>query len=93
MIRTFRDSRTEAAFEGASVPMWHPDLTRRAMRKLHAVDAAASLADLRAMPGNRLEKLRGDRTGQWSIRVNGRWRICFEWIDGHAELVELVDYH
>lgn len=75
------------------MPMWHPDLTRRAMRKLHAVDAVASLADLRAMPGNRLEKLRGDRGGQWSIRVNGRWRICFEWIDGHAELVELVDYH
>ena len=75
------------------MPMWHPDLTRRAMRKLHAVDAATSLADLRAMPGNRLEKLRGDRSGQWSIRVNGRWRICFEWIEGHAELVELVDYH
>lgn len=93
MIASFRDPRTEAVFDGEPVPMWHPDLLRRAVRKLHSIDAAASLGDLRAMPGNRLEKLRGDRDGQWSIRVNDRWRICFEWIDGHAEQVELVDYH
>ena len=93
MIRSFRDANTESVFDGHHVPLWHPELTRRALRKLHALDAAASLADMRSMPGNRLEKLRGDRAGQWSIRVNERWRICFLWIDGHAEQVELVDYH
>jgi proteic killer suppression protein len=93
MIRPFRDTRTESVFEGDHVPMWHPELTRRAMRKLHALDSAHGIGDLRAMPGNRLEKLIGDRAGQWSIRVNDRWRICFRWIDGHAENVELVDYH
>ena len=93
MIRSFRDTRTESVFEGDHVPMWHPELTRRAMRKLHSLDSAHGIGDLRAMPGNRLEKLIGDRAGQWSIRVNDRWRICFRWIDGHAENVELVDYH
>ena len=93
MIRSFRDTRTESVFEGDHVPMWHPELTRRAMRKLHALDSAHGIGDLRAMPGNRLEKLIGDRAGQWSIRVNDRWRICFRWVDGHAENVELVDYH
>jgi len=93
MIISFRDPRTAAVFGGESPPMWHPQLVRRAVRKLHAIDAAASLRDLRAMPGNRLEKLQGDRSGQWSIRVNDRWRICFQWADGHAEQVELVDYH
>ena len=93
MIRSFRDPWTEAVFEGVQVPMWHPELSRAALRKLHAVDAAATLGDLRSMPGNRLEKLQGNRSGQWSIRVNQRWRICFRWIDGHAEQVELVDYH
>jgi proteic killer suppression protein len=93
MIRSFRDSRTEVVFEGGRVPMWHPELSRRAMRRLHALDAATCLGDLRAMPGNRLEKLVGDRAGTWSLRVNDRWRICFRWTDGHAEHVELVDYH
>jgi proteic killer suppression protein len=93
MIRSFRDTRTESVFEGDHVPMWHPKLTRRAMRKLHALDPAHGIGDLRAMPGNKPEKLIGDRAGQWSIRVNDRWRICFRWIDGHAENVELVDYH
>ena len=93
MIRSFRDVRTEAVFDGEQVPMWHPILSRGAQRKQHAIDAAAVLGDLRAMPGNRLEKLQGDRSGQWGIRVNQRWRICFHWIDGHAEQVELVDYH
>jgi len=93
MIRSFRDRRTEDVFERGHVPMWHRELTRRAVRRLHALDAAATLGDLRAMPGNRLEKLVGDRSGQWSIRVNERWRICFSWVDGHAEQVELGDYH
>ena len=63
------------------------------LRKLVAVDAAEQLADLRVPPGNRLEKLRGDRAGQHSIRVNEQWRICFRWKDGNAYDVEIVDYH
>ena len=63
------------------------------LRKLVAVDAAEELSDLRVPPGNRLEKLRGDRSGQHSIRVNEQWRICFRWKDGNAYEVEIVDYH
>jgi len=63
------------------------------LRKLVALDAAETLDDLRVPPGNRLEKLTGDRTGQYSIRVNGQWRVCFRWHDGDAYDVELVDYH
>lgn len=63
------------------------------LRKLVAVDAAEQLSDLRVPPGNRLEKLRGDRAGQHSIRVNEQWRICFRWRDGNAHEVEIVDYH
>jgi proteic killer suppression protein len=63
------------------------------LRKLGHVDAAVRLDDLRLPPGNRLEKLHGDRAGQHSIRINDQWRICFRWIDGHAHDVELVDYH
>jgi len=63
------------------------------LRKLVALDAAEQLEDLRVPPGNRLEKLRGDRAGQHSIRVNDQWRICFRWKDGNAYDVEIVDYH
>jgi proteic killer suppression protein len=63
------------------------------LRKLGLVDAALGLDDLRIPPGNRLEKLRGNRAGQHSIRINDQWRICFRWADGHAEDVEIVDYH
>lgn len=63
------------------------------LRKLGLVDAAVHLEDLRIPPGNRLETLRGDRAGQHSIRVNGQWRICFRWVDGNADDVEIVDYH
>jgi proteic killer suppression protein len=61
--------------------------------KLNAIDAATRLEDLRLPPSNRLEALKGDRKGQYSIRVNDRWRICFAWREGHAEDAELVDYH
>jgi proteic killer suppression protein len=57
------------------------------------LDAATRIEDLRVPPGNRLEKLRGHRAGQWSVRVNDQWRLCFTWADGEAHLVELVDYH
>lgn len=64
-----------------------------ALRKLRMLDAAARLEDLRAPPGNRLERLRGDRAGQFSIRINDQWRICFHWLEGDAYDVEIVDYH
>lgn len=61
--------------------------------KLNAIDAAIEIKDLRLPPSNRLEALKGNRKGQWSIRINNQWRICFKWVDGHAENVEIVDYH
>ena len=61
--------------------------------KLNAIDAAVQIQDLRLPASNRLEALKGDRKGQWSIRINDHWRICFQWTDGHAEDVEIVDYH
>jgi toxin HigB-1 len=69
------------------------ELAQAAQRKLNLLDEARSLQDLAALPGNHLEKLRDDRAGQHSIRVNRQWRICFEWRDGDAERVELCDYH
>jgi len=66
---------------------------RPALRKLLILDAADVLEDLRVPPGNRLEKLKGDRSGQFSIRINDQWRICFEWRDGDAHSVEITDYH
>lgn len=68
-------------------------LERQALRKLHLVDAAPDLRTLSTLPGNRLEVLKGDRKGQYSIRINDQWRICFEWREGHAYEVEIVDYH
>jgi len=68
-------------------------IERPARRKLLLLDAVQALEELRVPPGNRLEALRGDRGGQWSIRINDRWRICFEWRDGEAWNVEIVDYH
>lgn len=70
-----------------------PDLWRVALRKLVQLDAAVSLADLRVPPGNRLEKLAADRAGQYSIRINDQWRVCFVWRDRDAHEVEIVDYH
>lgn len=64
-----------------------------AQRKLRMVDTATTATDLRQPPGNRLEPLRGDRIGQWSIRINDQWRVCFRWQDGNAEDVEFVNYH
>jgi proteic killer suppression protein len=66
---------------------------RGGLRKLRILDAATTLDDLKVPPGNRLERLQGDRSGRWSIRINDQWRICFRWRDGDAHEVELVDYH
>ena len=92
MIRSFRDRETERLFrrERRALP---PDLQRVGLRKLVQLDAVASLADLRAPPGNRLEPLRGGRSGQHSIRINDQWRICFLWKEDGAHDVEIVDYH
>ena len=68
-------------------------MQRIALRQLRQLDAAVTLKDLQVPPGNRLEKLRGDRAGEWSIRINDQWRICFRWKGGDAYEVEIVDYH
>jgi proteic killer suppression protein len=93
VIRSFRDKDTERLFAREPVKRWGPDVQRLGLRKLRMLDAATRIEDLRVPPGNRLEKLRGHRAGQWSVRVNDQWRLCFTWADGEAHLVELVDYH
>jgi proteic killer suppression protein len=91
VIRSFRDKATQALFEGRPTARFR-SIAGVAARKLDMLDAAATLKDLRSPPGNRLEALKGDRSGQHSLRINDRWRICFVWKDG-AENVEIVDYH
>ncbi|MGH2790376.1 MAG: type II toxin-antitoxin system RelE/ParE family toxin [Actinomycetota bacterium] len=93
MIKSFRDKDTERLFERQQVRKVGTEVRRVALRKLRILDAAMSLADLRVPPGNRLERLRGDRAGQHSIRINDQWRICFRWRGGDAYDVEIVDYH
>lgn len=93
MIRSFRDSDTERVFRRESTGRWSRPVQRAAQRKLLMIDAAESIQDLRVPPGNRLERLRGDRQGQYSIRVNDQWRICFVWSQGDAYDVEITDYH
>jgi toxin HigB-1 len=93
MIRSFRDRRTAALFEGHFVKGVDPRIARPARRKLRMVHAAHSLAELAAVPGNRLEALHRDRKGQHSIRINDQWRLCFVWRDGDAYEVEFADYH
>jgi proteic killer suppression protein len=93
MIRSFRDRETEKVFRRERTRKLAPDVQRVAQRKLAVLDAAESLRDLRVPPGNRLEKLSGDREGQHRIRINNQWRICFRWRDGDALNVEIADYH
>jgi toxin HigB-1 len=93
MIRSFRDRATERLFRREAVGRFGHPLRRAALRKLLILDAAESLDDLRVPPGNRLERLAGDRDGQHSIRVNDQYRICFRWEGGDAWDVEIVDYH
>ena len=92
MIRSFRCKDTEALFEDLDVPRFR-SFERVARRKLLYLNQACRLDDLRVPPGNRLEALKGDRTGQHSIRINQRWRICFVWLGSDAFDVEIVDYH
>lgn len=93
MIKTFSSKETERVYQRRHTPRLPADLQRRAQRKLMLLDTATRLEDLRVPPGNHLEALVGDRRGQHSIRINGQWRICFVWRDGHAYDVEIVDYH
>jgi proteic killer suppression protein len=93
VIRSFRDKDTLRLWDRERVRRLGPDIQRSALRRLTRLDAAESLDDMRAFPGNRLARLRGDRAGQHSIRVNDQWRICFVWTDAGPEDVEIVDYH
>jgi proteic killer suppression protein len=93
VIRSFADKRTAAIFSGLAVKGLPPAIQQRAKAKLHALDAAAAADDLRSPPGNRLERLKGGRAGQHSIRINEQWRICFAWRGGDAWDAEIVDYH
>lgn len=97
VIESFADKATEDIFNGVNsiearrrLPR---ELWRIAFRKLDQIDSAAQLDDLRISPGNRLEALKGERSGQHSIRINDQYRICFEWTDAGACMVEIVDYH
>ena len=93
MIKQFADAQTEALFRRERPRKLPYDIHRRALRKLVMLDAAENLQDLRVPPGNRLQKLKGDREGQYSIRINEQWPICFEWRDGDAYHVEITEYH
>jgi proteic killer suppression protein len=93
MIGSFKGKFAELLAAGKCPKGFATDLLRSSQRRLSALDAAVDLNDLRIPPGNRLEALSGNRAGQHSIRINDQWRICFRWIDGRAEEVEIVDYH
>ena len=93
MIESFASDETEKIFRGQVSKKFPKDIQRTARRKLIYLDDAEDLQDLLAPPGNRLEKLKGDRVGQHSIRINDQWRICFNWSGNKAKDVEIVDYH
>jgi proteic killer suppression protein len=88
MIKTFRCRETEKIFHREFSKKFSHEMQQRAFMKLNAIDAAEQIEDLRLPPSNRLEALGGQRKGQWSIRINDQWRICFEWYNGNAEQVE-----
>ena len=93
MIRSFSDRDTERLWGREPVRRFPADLRRVMLRKLGILDAAVRLDELRVPPGNRLEKMRGDRAGQHSIRINEQWRMCFRWSENDAYEVGIVDYH
>ena len=92
MIRSFANRDTERLYHRERVNRFRA-FERIALRKLLLLDAAAAVTDMKSSPRNRLEKLKGGREGQWSVRINDQWRICFRWEDGDALEVEIVDYH
>ncbi len=92
MIRSFGCKDTKQLFEARKNKRWAA-LANVALRKLDQIDVSVAVAELAVPPGNRLEQLAGDRAGQWSIRINDQWRICFRWENDDAHDVEIVDYH
>lgn len=93
MIQTFKCKETEKIFRREVSLKLPSSIQKTALRKLTYLDSAQELRDLQVPPGNRLEALKGDRQGEYSIRINDQWRICFQWQDGNALSVEIVDYH
>lgn len=93
MIKSIKSGETAKIFNQEYSPKLPPDIQRTALRKLWMIDAAQNIQDLRVPPANRLEKLKGSRRGQYSIRINDQWRICFTWQQRDAYEVEIVDYH
>jgi proteic killer suppression protein len=93
VLRSFADKETERVWRRERARKLDQDTQRAALRKLLILDAAETLNDLRVPPGNRLEKLKGDRAGSYSVRVNQQWRICFSWTEAGPDGVEIVDYH
>jgi len=93
MIRSFKSKETERIFSRERSRKLPSDIQQVALRKLRMLNRVVNLQDLRVPPANRLEKLSGSRAGQYSIRINDQWRVCFEWKDGSADNVEIVDYH
>jgi proteic killer suppression protein len=93
VIKSFKDRDAERLFRRERIRWLGADVQRTALRKLRMLDAATALDDLSVPPANRLEKLKGDRAGQYSIRINRQWRVCFVWRSGDAHDVEIVDYH
>ena len=93
MIETFADSDTREFFETGKSRKLPPDIERRALRKLEYIDNAVLLSDLRLPPGNKLHALKGNRSGQHAISINGQWRICFRFTDDGVYDVEICDYH
>jgi len=92
MIKDFKNKYTQFLYEGVIVKKWQ-SIRRQAERRLQILDMATSLEDLKNLPSNRFEMLRGDRKGQFSIRINKQWRLCFRWKDNEPYDVEIVDYH
>lgn len=93
MIKSFKDEETRKIYQRERSRRLPPEIQQIALRKLRMLNNATSLKDLRVPPANRLEKLSGNRSGQWSIRINDQWRVCFVWQQDHAYEVEIVDYH
>ena len=93
MIRSFADAESERLFTSGKSRRLPPEILRRAVMRLAQLDAATAIEDLRLPPSNRLESLTGDRAGQWSIRINEQWRLCFEFRQGDAFELAIVDYH
>jgi proteic killer suppression protein len=93
VIESFANAETQSFFATGKSRRLPPKILRRAVMRLTQLDAATEVDDLRQPPSNRLESLSGDRLGQWSVRINDRWRLCFRFERGHAQDVEIIDYH